>query len=106
MSPDMDVSHKIKPFSLRGLLSLPFLGYAKLFKHRGISHSLLLGSLTRVAWLGGIFLLVSYLFHIPFLKTYSFYFTHYKQEILYSFLGIFTADGSHILLDRCFSTKK
>ena len=104
----MDLAHKIKPFSLRGLLSLPFLGYAKLFKHRGLYHNLLLGSLTRVAWLGGIFLLVAYLFHASFLKTrlFSFYFTNYKKDIFYGLLGIFTADGCHILLDKCFKTKK
>ncbi len=58
MSPDMDLAHQIRFFSIRGFFSLPFRSYSKLFSHRGLSHHLLLGSLTRIAWLIGWGLLI------------------------------------------------
>ena len=48
MNPDLGLVHKIKLFSLRGFITLPFRGYSKIFKHKGISHSFLLGSFTRI----------------------------------------------------------
>lgn len=48
-SPDMDLkqSHPQKNW---GLFQLYWLPYAKLFKHRGISHFPILGTLSRVFW--------------------------------------------------------
>ena len=112
MSPDMDLSYKIKWYSLRGLLSLPFRSYARVFKHRGISHSLLLGSLTRVVWLSLVIILL--LLCLSFLLSHPFFVTsyvatsclvtsyiHYKKEIFYGLSGICLADAAHILLDKC-----
>jgi len=53
MSPDMDLAYQIRLFSLRGLFSIPFRSYAQLFSHRGLSHNVLLGSVTRILWLAG-----------------------------------------------------
>jgi uncharacterized metal-binding protein len=102
MHPDMDVAHKIKKSSLRGILSLPFIGYAKIFKHRGISHTLMLGSLTRILWLSIFILIVSYVGNLCFFtkKSLVLYCILYQQELLYGLIGIFTADASHLFLDK------
>ena len=55
----MDLANKIKFRSWRGILTLPFRGYALFFRHRGISHSFLFGTLTRVLWLLLLFIVVS-----------------------------------------------
>ena len=60
MNPDLDLIHQIKLFSWRGFLTLPFRFYSKIFKHRGLSHSFLFGTATRILWLGGIALLLFY----------------------------------------------
>jgi len=106
MSPDMDLANKIKIFSIRGFLSLPFRFYAWIFSHRGLSHSLLLGSLTRILWLVGLGLLILFLMDMPMSKKQLLaFYQHNKPYILYGFAGIFTADVSHLFLDA-FHTKK
>lgn len=102
MSPDMDLAYKIKWHSLRGLLSLPFRSYARVFKHRGLSHSLLLGSLTRILWLSLFILLLLYACNWVFFskKTLLTSYTLYKREFFYGFCGIWLADSSHVFLDK------
>ncbi|MFZ0564628.1 MAG: DUF2227 family putative metal-binding protein [Chlamydiales bacterium] len=101
MNPDLDIAHKIKPFSLRGILALPFRGYAKLFKHRGISHSFLFGSLTRVIWLTALlFLLFYFILPISLNKKDLIVFCHqYKSYLVYGLGGICCADWSHLIVD-------
>ncbi|MCI5051774.1 MAG: DUF2227 family putative metal-binding protein [Simkaniaceae bacterium] len=101
MSPDMDVANKIKLLSVRGILSIPFRLYAYFFRHRGISHSVLFGSLTRILWLlgcaAGIFFLVYS--SLPTQKTlYKFYYLH-RDLIHLTVLAIVLADLCHLLLD-------
>jgi len=102
MHPDMDIAYKIKKLSLRGFLSLPFIGYANLFRHRGISHTLILGSITRILWLCAVVFIICYAFNLCFFTKTSLtlYCIHYKKEMLYGFIGICTADASHLLLDK------
>ncbi len=101
MSPDLDLVHNIKLRSLRGFFSIPFRAYSQLFKHRGISHSFFWGSLTRIAWLGGLGLLVFFLVYqtLPSEAYFKFYWKAYKPILLYGFAGICLADWSHLLLD-------
>ncbi|MCH9631258.1 MAG: hypothetical protein S4CHLAM37_12800 [Chlamydiia bacterium] len=102
MSPDMDVANKIRWLSLRGLLSIPFKSYARVFKHRGISHSIFLGTLTRILWLFGFCAIVLYfcdVFFIARTKAEIFY-KMYKKELLFALLAVFLADIGHIFLDR------
>lgn len=101
MNPDLDLAHNIKLFSLRGVLTLPFRLYSLVFKHRGLSHSLLFGSLTRILWLAGMGLLVFYIVYETLPSTYSFavYYKHYKYYIWYAAAGMCLADWSHLLLD-------
>lgn len=102
MSPDVDLAHQIKLFSLRGLLTLPFRVYSMIFRHRGISHSFFFGSLTRIFWLAGFGLLIFYGIYETFPNKKSFYLFYRQHRIflLYSFAGICFADWCHLLLDR------
>lgn len=97
MNPDLDLVHQIKLFSLRGFLTLPFRGYSRICKHRGISHSFLLGSLTRIIWLSALV----FLFVVSFsLSDITFAFCKkIKTNFIYILAGICLADWSHLLLD-------
>ncbi len=101
MNPDLDLIHQIKLFSLRGLLTLPFRFYSKIFKHRGISHSMLFGTATRILWLCGIGLLLFYLIYetLPSEKTFLSYCKNYKIYMYYALAGIVLADWFHLILD-------
>jgi uncharacterized metal-binding protein len=101
MNPDLDLVHRIKLTSLRGIFSLPFRAYSTLFKHRGISHSFFLGSLTRIAWLSGVGLLLFYLTYktLPSMASFLFFWQRNKPLLLYGFAGICLADWCHLLLD-------
>jgi uncharacterized metal-binding protein len=104
-SPDLDLIHKIKLFSIRGILSLPLIGYSKVFKHRGFSHWIILGTLSRIAWAALIiFIFLAFLLSFERAKFI-------KQDILnliieekislfYLLLALFLADGCHIFLDK------
>jgi uncharacterized metal-binding protein len=101
MNPDLDLQHSFKLSSLRGLLSLPFLGYSRVFKHRGISHHPIVGTLTRVIWITG-FAIIMLGFYKPYMHSLSdameLFKTH-QDLFLNAFFGILLADLSHILLD-------
>lgn len=101
MNPDMDLAHQIKLRSLRGVLSLPFRLYSRVFKHRGLSHSLVFGSLTRIVWLSAIALLIFYLTNqiLPSKTSFVKFFHRYEPFILFGFFGVFIADLCHLLLD-------
>lgn len=102
MNPDLDLQHSFKLSSLRGLLSLPFLGYSRVFKHRGISHHPILGTLTRILWITG-FTIVILGFYKPFLHSLADavdLVTTHQDLFLNAFFGILLADVSHILVDR------
>ena len=102
MNPDLDLANQIKLFSIRGLLTLPFRSYAKIFSHRGLSHSLFLGSLTRILWLAGWAALVFLVMYktLPTKSTLYKFYSLYQPYILYSFAAICLADWCHLLLDR------
>lgn len=100
MNPDLDLSNQIKLFSLRGFFSLPFRFYSYFFKHRGISHTPIIGSLTRIIWLFAFLAIFFYLIHLPFDSKGIFHFYHhYQKELLFGLAGIFIADFFHLLLD-------
>ena len=85
MNPDLDMAKKIKLFSLRGFFSIPFRSYSYVFKHRGISHSVLLGTLTRVIWL---FLFVLGILYIVYKKSVHqkdlvLFFNMYREMLIY-----------------------
>ncbi len=57
LSPDVDLANSA-PARRWGALRLLWLPYARLFRHRGLSHSILFGPLTRVLYLGFLSFLV------------------------------------------------
>ncbi len=101
MSPDLDLVHNIKITSLRGLLSLPFRFYSKVFSHRGISHSFFFGSLTRIVWLFCLATLIFFLLNKTLPTAYSLkkFYRIYEDYLLYGLAGICLADWCHLLLD-------
>ena len=101
MNPDLDLAHQIKLFSIRGLLSIPFRLYSRVFKHRGLSHHPFLGSLTRILWLALWALISFYLINrtLPNHKSLIQLYLTNKSYFFYGFAGIFFADLSHLLLD-------
>lgn len=101
MNPDLDLANQIRLMSLRGVLSLPFRSYAKVFSHRRLSHHPLLGSFTRIVWLAGwaaLGFLIVYK-SLPSQKSLLKFYYHYQPFILYSLAGICFADWGHLLLD-------
>jgi len=101
MNPDMDLANQIRLMSIRGILSIPFRSYSKVFSHRGLSHNLILGSFTRIAWLlawGALAFLIVYK-SLPTKGSILKFYKHYQPFILYGFGGICLADWGHLLLD-------
>jgi uncharacterized metal-binding protein len=58
LSPDLDLRHN-RSRRRWGPLGFLWLPYTKIFKHRGVSHSLIFGTLTRLGYLGLIALLIA-----------------------------------------------
>ena len=112
-NPDMDIAHKYRLFSIKGLLTLPMrLFYAPFFKHRGISHTLL-GTFTRLISMTVFLIIVT----LPFLlveftfdeaislsklhgETILLLGKDYLNYILAGLAGVFAADMVHITSDR------
>lgn len=101
MSPDLDLVHQIKLRSIKGFFSLPFRWYSKIFKHRGLSHSFLFGTLTRVLWLSAIGFIIFFAVYqtLPTQKSLLVYFQQYKPYIYYGLAGAIWADWCHLVLD-------
>lgn len=103
MNPDLDLANKIKLFSFRGLLTLPFRGYSRLFKHRGLSHSLFFGTFTRILWLGALLFLILVFFRREIPNQSLLISLLKNQNFLFGLTGIALADACHLLLDIKFS---
>lgn len=101
MNPDLDLVHQIKLKSIKGFFSLPFRLYSKVFKHRGLSHSILFGTLTRVLWLSAVGFAIFFAFYqtAPTQRSLMAYFEHHKLYIYYALAGVVIADWCHLLLD-------
>jgi uncharacterized metal-binding protein len=101
MSPDMDFANKIKLMSLRGFLTLPFRSYSMVFSHRGISHSVFFGSLTRIVWLAALGMMIFFLIYqaLPSEKSIVSFYQEHKLYFFYVIAAICLADWSHLLLD-------
>lgn len=59
LSPDLDLRHN-RSRRRWGLLGFIWIPYTKIFKHRGVSHSLLFGTLTRLGYLGLLAALIAF----------------------------------------------
>lgn len=100
LNPDMDISYKFKLFSLKGFLTFPFRIYSAIFTHRGISHNLFLGSITRILFLALFIATILFFMNLSLPQDFLLRFwNNYKHLFLFGFLGIFLADLCHLLLD-------
>ena len=63
LSPDIDVDSRI--YRRWGLLRFFWKPYKDLFKHRGISHNLILGPVTLIGYLAGLIFICLYLAGVP-----------------------------------------
>lgn len=109
-SPDTD----LMPKKRSGVLQFALYPYAILFKHRGISHSLWFGTLTRVFYTITIFGAFTFVMSkmgylsftlndywnnlVSFISSYDYGKDVYKS-ITWIYLGMFVADACHVLLD-------
>ena len=107
MNPDVDIANEIKLFSIRGVLTMPFRPYSMIFHHRGISHSMIFGTLTRILYLGVLTTIVLFICNHTFLEKINLFdlFRMYKYYFIFGFVGIFLADLCHLLLDLRFAKK-
>lgn len=96
LHPDLDLARNVRLFSWKGLFTLPFRPYSYLFRHRGISHIPVIGTITRIVWLiiffGALFYCLDWAF--PNLANWN------TSATWFAIGGIATADFFHVLLDR------
>lgn len=96
LTPDLDLARSRAQRALRVLLPLRILGlaYARVFKHRGISHWPVVGTLTRVLWFATPFLALALLLGAEL---------HVSSDALriltLGFMGLSAADLLHIATD-------
>lgn len=117
LSPDLDTMPKKRA----GILRFFLYPYSLLFKHRGLSHSVLFGTLTRVFYgVLAFFLCIFVLYKMQYIslnpqhlgKSLWIYLLNYdlKQTsyliLTWVFIGMLGADLSHIFLDKVSSSLK
>ncbi len=100
-NPDLDIAHSCKLFSIRGLLTAPFRPYSFLFSHRGISHLPLIGTATRLAYLGAlaVCIFICYEQTLPSFGFLHMLYDTYTQPIWIGISGLAYGDICHIILD-------
>lgn len=95
LHPDLDLARNIRLFSIKGILTLPFRPYSHFFRHRGISHIPLIGTLTRVLWLLAFFWLIYFAIGWVFPEL-----DWNQPYIQFAIGGLAAADLLHVLLDQ------
>jgi len=112
-SPDSDLMPKRK----LGILRMFFYPYSMFFKHRGSSHSLILGTLVRALYSFMLIYFATLLLYKYNVLTYHpndffLFFSKYNitkieyKLITWFFIGMFLADACHIFLDKLTSALK
>lgn len=104
LSPDLDLRHN-RSRRRWGFLGFIWIPYTKIFKHRGVSHSLLFGTLTRLGYLAILALLIT--FGLSFFRMISFDpLTAVPLDLkLVGILvaGLWLPNIIHVLVDRGYS---
>lgn len=105
LSPDMDLA-KSEPMANWGLLRWIWRPYANLFKHRGISHTPILGTLTRVLYLLVVIYMILAIINVCFEMDWKMSFRHLNKinwtAAIWALAGLCLPDLFHILADRMF----
>lgn len=123
LSPDLDLKNSI-PTKNWGKIKPIYLGYHWSFKHRGISHSIISSSFTKIAYLSILSLLALsgiISFHllqglridkglqfsqwqvISFIKTITVELNENQGFLISAVCGLALSDWFHIVVDKCFS---
>ncbi|MBF0313212.1 MAG: DUF2227 family putative metal-binding protein [Oligoflexia bacterium] len=105
-NPDLDLARYVRPLSLKGLLIFPFIPYSWFFRHRGLSHSLLWGTSTRVLYLMLVMFVIygmwCFLTGAKGDWSYILGMLETKKEIFITVAAAWVyGDIWHITLDRC-----
>lgn len=88
-NPDLDLARYIKPLSWRGFLYIPFIPYSWFFTHRGYSHSILVGTLTRVVYVLSLLCLLLLIYFVIDTQTpYKLYKLNFIHDNYLHFLGL------------------
>ena len=105
LSPDLDL-HKNAARRRWGPLGFIWAPYSRVFKHRGLSHSLVLGPLTRLLYLGivlaGVLAGLSYLWGLT-LPEEAVGLLENQRLLWVLGAGIYLPNMLHVLLDRIVS---
>ena len=119
LSPDLDLSSSGSS-NRWGIFRFLWYPYNKLFSHRGISHSIIFGTLTRIIYL---FLIYSFFLFIYFyinniikIKSIDIFIVYffdminvvklYKKESILIFIGLNVPGILHVLADDIYSFYK
>lgn len=103
LSPDLDL-HKNAARRRWGPLGFLWAPYSKVFKHRGLSHSLVLGPLTRLVYLGLVFgAVIGGLRALGFALPEKLPFLLDPRVLLALGIGLYLPNVLHVLLDRLVS---
>jgi len=103
LSPDLDL-HKNRARRRWGPLGFIWAPYSKIFKHRGVSHNLLLGPLTRLIYLGIVFGVVLVgLSYVGFALPQESQITIEPRVLAVLGAGLYLPNLLHVLLDRAVS---
>lgn len=111
LSPDLDLRHNSARNNW-GVLGFVWIPYTKIFKHRGVSHSLIFGMLTRLAYLSliGAVIVLAVWAAIQYILRRELAIPQWQLDAYgYYWLAIFIGglwgpNVIHILVDRVHST--
>ncbi|MBI1729422.1 metal-binding protein [Candidatus Acetothermia bacterium] len=100
LSPDLDL-HKNSARRRWGVLGFIWAPYSTFFKHRGISHSLIIGPLTRLIYLSIVVGLVLYGLKVAGVALPKAQVSWVNEDLLLALAaGIYLSNMMHVLLDR------
>jgi len=103
LSPDLDLEKNISRRRW-GPLGFIWTPYSKVFKHRGISHSLIWGPITRLIYLGVVFVLVLWgLSYVGFALPQDSIEIDGRTLLIIG-VGLYLPNALHVLLDRLVSS--
>ena len=109
LSPDMDL-HTSNPMKNWGMLRFLWRPYAALFKHRGLSHVPIVGTLTRVLYLSllgyVVFAVVNALFDLGWQMAWRDLERIDRRALIWALCGLCLPDLFHILADRLFKNAR
>ncbi len=109
LSPDMDLARS-DPMRNWGLLRFVWQPYARMFKHRGISHVPIVGTLTRVLYLLVMVYILSAVANVCFDLGWRMSIRDLRRVdwtgVTWALCGLCLPDLFHILADRMFKNTR